>query len=408
MKKTLIAPVLCLALALSLLAGCGGGIGQYNEDAGSADAADTTTAPEDTAAPAADTAVPEPTPDPGLGYAAYAPDTVVAVCAGRDITWREYYYWLNYYAGYIDYMTAMGVPWSGWDGHDYDPDLTNAQLVADSASISMLQLYAMEKMAADAGVSLDEEDRQSIQDSYDQAADSYGDQNGECSQEEADAYAAYLDGQFVDRALYDFITGSQLLADKVFAALYGEEGENMPAEDVLAWADSQGVMACKHILLMTVDQATNQPLDDDAIAGKKAQADELYAQLAAVEDDPAALEALFDELMNANSEDTGLAAYPDGYIFTPGVMVSEFESATQSLEEYGLSQPVQSSYGYHIILRLPVDPEGSCTTSSGAAPLRISAANADFTDRLNQATDGLDVQWQNGMDQPDIPAIFGD
>lgn len=56
--------------------------------------------------------------------------------------------------------------------------------------------------------------------------------------------------------------------------------------------------------------------------------------------------------MNANSEDTGLAANPDGYAFTTGEMVQEFEDATRALEPGQISGLVESSYGYHIILRL--------------------------------------------------------
>ena len=411
MTKKLIALALCLALTMALAAGCGSQIKEYEPTPDPL--AETTDAPEQTAdaepadAPEEAEGTPALTPDPGLGYAAFDPDELVATYNGTAITWREYYYWLNYYVGYVQYMTAMGAPFSGWDGHDYDQTLTNGELVIISAQESMLRLRAVNALAGEKGLALDEADRQSIQDTYDRSADSYGDQNGVCSQEEADAYAAYLDGQFIDRDLFDYVTGADLLADKLFTALYGQDGADMPVEEVLAWADSQGVLACKHILLMTVDPTTGQALEEDVLAEKKAKADELYAQLAAVAGDSQALEALFDQLMQENSEDSGLAAYPDGYIFTPGVMVPEFESTTQALEEYGLSEPVQSSYGYHIILRLPVDPEGSCTGASGAAPLRASAASDAFALLLDETNSQAQILWQEGMQALDISAIFG-
>ena len=105
------------------------------------------------------------------------------------------------------------------------------------------------------------------------------------------------------------------------------------------------------ILLLTQDSQTGQALSEEEAAQKKAKAEELLAQLQAISD-PAQLEEKFDELMNANSEDTGLAANPDGYAFTTGEMVQEFEDATRALEPGQISGLVESSYGYHIILRL--------------------------------------------------------
>ena len=168
-------------------------------------------------------------------------------------------------------------------------------------------------------------------------------------------------------------------------------------------------MRCKHILLMTIDPETNEALSDEEKAEKKAQADELYDQLAAVQDDPEALEALFDELMQEHSEDSGLAANPDGYTFGSGVMVPVFEDTTADLAEYGLSEPVESDYGYHIILRLPVDPDGAYTDSSGStASLRASAGSYQFFQLLDQVTTDADIAWQGDFETIDIEEIFGE
>ena len=122
----------------------------------------------------------------------------------------------------------------------------------------------------------------------------------------------------------------------------------------------------KHILLLTVDmegQPTQQEdgsyaypaLDAETVAAKRAQAEDLLAQLRASSDP----EALFDQLMNEHSEDSGLAANPDGYTATPGEMVPAFEQTAFSLGMGEISDIVESSYGYHIILRLPVDDPSS-------------------------------------------------
>ena len=130
-----------------------------------------------------------------------------------------------------------------------------------------------------------------------------------------------------------------------------------PTQDEL----NQYVYQAKHILLLTVDMdgtptvqdgAYVYPsLDEETIAEKKALADDLLAQLRS-SDDP---EALFDELMNEYSEDTGLDSNPDGYTTTVGQMVPAFEETALSLEFGEISDVVESSYGYHIILRGEVE-----------------------------------------------------
>ena len=112
------------------------------------------------------------------------------------------------------------------------------------------------------------------------------------------------------------------------------------------------VYQVKHILLKTVDDQ-RQPLSGDEIAAQRALAEDILAQLQAVEGEEQ-LE-LFDELMNQYSEDgrdeNGDLYSPDGYTAVPGDMVPEFEETSLALPIGGLSGIVESSYGYHIILR---------------------------------------------------------
>ena len=70
------------------------------------------------------------------------------------------------------------------------------------------------------------------------------------------------------------------------------------------------------------------------------------------------LETKFDELMNEKSEDGGLITAPRGYYFLPGEMVQPFEESVLSLGDGEMSpELVESDFGYHIILRLPMNPD---------------------------------------------------
>ncbi len=123
-------------------------------------------------------------------------------------------------------------------------------------------------------------------------------------------------------------------------------------EDMTGYIESTGgVLGAKHILLLNIDMTTRQPLADDVIAQKKATAEDILKQLQESDN----LAADFDALMREHSEDTGLASNPDGYTFVSGEMVPEFEDGTRALEIGQISGIIESSYGYHIILRQEPD-----------------------------------------------------
>jgi hypothetical protein len=409
--KKLIALMICLCLMLGTMAGCGGSqVEAYDDDETAT--ADTT---ESTATDAADAEEAEEVTSIGLGgtgYETYDPDTVVGTVNGQDVTWMEYYYWLNYYTQYVQSMaSAYGVTLSDWEANELSSENTNAQVVLLNAQYAVTQYHVMDTAATDLGITLTEEDEETLQSIFDQNADySCGDGDGECTDEEAAAFEEYLTQQNVDRDFFDYLNRVSLLNNNAFLELYGENGSDYPDEDVMTYAEDNGLMAAKHILLLTVDTSTGDALDDDTIAEKKAQIEDLYAQLQAVADDQDAMIALFDELMAQYTEDTGYAYYPDGYIFSEGEMVEEFEDAVEALDEnYGLSDIVESSYGYHIILRIPVNPDATAGTDSygNAYSLRNIAASEQFSGQMEAWMDAADVQWNDGFDAVDMLAIFG-
>lgn len=115
----------------------------------------------------------------------------------------------------------------------------------------------------------------------------------------------------------------------------------------------------KHILFLTVDSITREPKSIEEIDAAKKKAEEIYARVQSGED--------YDALMHEFSEDPGLSSAPDGYVFTSGEMVPEFELATDSIG-FGQVTLCQSSLGFHIIKRLPI----SYADVSGAVSAKIA------------------------------------
>ena len=107
-----------------------------------------------------------------------------------------------------------------------------------------------------------------------------------------------------------------------------------------------GNYKAKHILFSVVDGETMQPLDEEAVKNAKIKADEVLQKVKNGED--------FDALMHEFSEDPGLETSPDGYLFSTGEMVPEFESCVASLEFNAIGF-TESQFGYHIIKRLPIE-----------------------------------------------------
>ncbi|MBE5040444.1 peptidylprolyl isomerase [Ructibacterium gallinarum] len=104
----------------------------------------------------------------------------------------------------------------------------------------------------------------------------------------------------------------------------------------------------KHILIKTDDTASN---DTEAAEGeeaapaedKRAKAEEILNRAKSGED--------FDALMEEFNEDTGETEA--GYTFGPGEMMPAFEEAAFKLKLNEISDLVETSYGYHIIKRIP-------------------------------------------------------
>ncbi len=173
-----------------------------------------------------------------------------------------------------------------------------------------------------------------------------------------EGYGEYLESMGITDEFVDRMLNENYAQEKIFADDISDEKIRADFEE--------NYLRAKHILLATMDTSTQEKYDDAKIAEQKALADELLARAQGGED--------FDALVEEYSEDPGSKSNPDGYYFTAGEMVTEFEDTTRALnmDEIGMCE---STYGYHIIKRLPLEDNEEAFANIRQKLLQTAAAD---------------------------------
>ncbi len=392
MKRTF-ALVLALLLALGLMSACGG-----------APAAESP-APAESAEPS-----PVPTPGPAVtivedpakmrieqAFSKLDAEDVVLRINGRDVKWREYFYWMqsivNTIEAYYGKIEDFNAPFDlDREGRSY------AEHVRFYTANSVAQYRVLETLCEQWGVSLSDESRETLDEQWERDVNLYagGDEQG---------FLEVLAGEYIDRELYEYLNYCAYLYVDAFAARYGENGEKCGDEQALAYAAENDYVRVKHLLFSTLDEA-RQPLPDEEKADKLAAAEAALKQLR----ESADREKTIDALM-ALSEDPGSQLYTDGYTFGRGKMVAEFEEAAYALAEGEVSDVVETSYGYHVLLRLPLDPDAVMdfdqSTGEGYT-LRFNAAQALYESELDAGIDAAEIETLPLLAELDFQALFNE
>ena len=309
--------------------------------------------------------------DPWLTTAGISGDTVVAQVGEADITAAELLYWLN--RNVEVYLSQFGgqlteLPWDA----PTEGGVTLGEQMKDGALEAAVYYRSLNLLAEEEGVTPDT----GIAISVDQE---FGDMASQLNGEEKVNHMLWA--QMLSRELLIYLNETSDLNAQLRELYFGENSGAYPTDaEVQAYLDEQGIYRAKHILLLTVDMDTREPLDEETIAKKKETAAQLLDQLRAAEDPI----ALFDQLMNEHSEDSGLAANPTGYIASKGQMVAPFEEGALALKNGEISEVVESEYGYHIILRLPIDPELAAAFDVGAIEKEDREVFAQLAEQLDR------------------------
>ena len=324
-------------------------------------------------------------------------DTVMTV-NGTAVGFDEYMAGLNQAVSELEdlYQSYSGTS-VDWDGKFmFDDSITNIEWCLKRAAQQAARYRVVEAKANELGLTLTEDQQSAIDEQLESIKEQYvtSDDDSDTQLQAFFATYGYTEDSYKERCRLNY------LYTNLFTELYGDQGSKLSDEKVQAYAEENDYITSAHILFLTTETVTaedgttsSQAISDEQKAEKKAKAEELCADLKAITDDTERW-TRFKELMNEYSEDSGLEQFPEGYCFTTGSMVDEYDDTSRALEEYQVSDVVESQFGYHIIMRLPTKGTDLVSYSNGyqqsVVPLTYLAApvefDADVADWASSAT----------------------
>ena len=371
---------LALVMTLTALTGCGGT--SASPDGSSASGSGSASGSASQAEPMDLSQI----TDPYLAVSGLAGDETLARLGETAITAADYLYWLdwvieNYLDQFGGQMTTLP-----WDVQMTDDGLTFGQYMLDQATEIAVFHAMLRELARQEGLTPDP----SVAADMDMQ---YADMVVQAGSDESQVIYTFW-GNMLTKDLLIKLNENNDLYDQLQELYFGEDSGSYPTDaEVNAYLDENGYFHVKHILLMTIDQDTSEPLEEEAIAQKKATADDLLAQLQASEDPI----TLFDQLMNQHSEDGGLLLNPEGYIFSASdSLVGGFREAALELSVGEISDVVETDYGYHIMLRLPIDP----------AEYRAACISSLLREKIDQEQDRLGLEKTAAFDTLDVSSFW--
>ena len=383
--KRIIALMLTVVLMASLFTGCNKTVDEVIDNTENSESTGETTDTAENAEAASSR-------DYGLARMTYPADELVMTIGDEEISWDEFFNWICYSVTNYEY-TYGGIT-------DFSAEATLGGTIKDTVlndAKYYLTLYReIERHAAEMGVDYPEDIDETIQSELDSALEYY--------EGDAEKYAEYLNSTFGSRENSEYIMRIDSLYDSIFKELYGENGANLTDEQIEA--GTEGMLMAKHILIKTVND-DNSALSDEEKAAALEKIEEIKDQLDSYDGDD--LAGYFDELMQEYSEDPGSQSSPDGYLFQEGDMVQEFYEGTKNIEIGEISDIIESSYGYHIIMRLPINLD---STPSGYSrygytySMRYIIASQLFRTTFQSWVEEADVETTEFYDTIDLTKVF--
>ena len=264
--------------------------------------------------------------------------------------------------------------------------VTGAQAIKEYCLESVQQIIGVELMAEEHNIKLTSAEKETLA----EEKATYIEQQGSRAK-----FVETLKASGMTEEAFDKLQETGALQRKIVSAIFGKGGVHEVSEEEIITDMTGNFVRVVHILV----QAQANSAD---FAEKKAKAEAALARAKAGED--------FTALINEVNEDPGMTSQPDGYVFDNqgytldgSQMVTEFVEGAWALPVGGVSELVQTDYGFHIIKRLPLDDS---YIKANIDSYYSYYAGMAFNMELAQLMAELDIKTNSSYDNLDMASFI--
>jgi len=310
----------------------------------------------------------------------FPPDTVMITSGDLIMTWAEFYFFL--FSTTAQVLHSIGE--FDWEDIVVE-DVTFAEAILEAATEEALTFFSLRYGFDFYNFTMNDEDLAEFNEYINLNIANFADKDA--FEEDLRASGFYSFDVFYDLFKIDYSVG--LLLDE----LYGDDATGLSDDIAAAFAELNEFLMAMHILISKTGEY------DDPLS----EAEAILAQLKEQEGNDDFVK-YFQDLMHKISEDPGSLTSPNGYLFVYSDMVEPFSDATVNLEIGQMSGIVETTYGYHIILRIPVDYDAYPQRSNYT--LRQFAAIDDFSGKRTQWFEALNPVFSSEYQSLNLADIF--